>query len=809
MNTLIQDIRYGLRVLRNSPGFTLIALITLALGIGANTAIFTVMNGVLLSPLPYPEPERLVQLFNPSEGGLVRIGEFSPQDFDDLARESKSYSAIASYEFLPGQTGMNLTSEGDPVRLSVAYVSGQFFEVFPVRPVAGRLLLRDDDVVGSNRQVVISQNLWRKQFGGDTGIAGRKVIIDGKPFTVVGVAPQRMHFPSDEVDIWAPITLLDDTSVPHIRQLRWMNAVARLKPGVSVAEAHAEANVIMARLATQYPDTNEGHDKAAVKNLRDVIVGNVRPAMLVLFATVALVLLIACANVANLILARGTGRAREMAIRAALGADRSRIVRQILTESVLLSFIGGGLGLAFAAWSVDILITMSAGSIPRTDAIALDWRVLLFTFLTALTTGVMFGLIPALRGSGVDFQLAMKESGYNTSESQSRRRVRDALIIGEVAMAAVLLVASTLVVKSLWKLTHVDPGFEANNVLAIRLVTPKQRNIDEERSVATSYRLEVLRRISEVPEVVSVGASKTLPLEAGGEPYGFDYAGPKGKVNIKPEAGVFIVSPGYYKTLEIPLISGRVFNEDDNKPNAPAVLIVNRALANRYWPGEDAIGKTLTAGKVQASVIGVVGDVRSEGLATPPRTAIYGPFGKFPRSVMHVYVRTQGDPLAMAGAVRQAIWGLEKNQPIDMMTLASATDKQIAQPRFFTTLLTAFGSLALLLAAIGIYGVISYNVHQQIRDIGIRMALGAQPGQVLTMVLKGALRMTLIGLGIGSVLALVATRSLKSLLFGVSTIDAATYVLMAIVLTGMAMLASYIPARRATKVDPMVALRYE
>jgi predicted permease len=809
MNSLLQDLRYGLRLLRKSPAFTFIAVLTLALGIGANTAIFTVVNGVLLRPLPYPEPDRLVKLFNPAEGGFTRIGEFSPQDFDDLARDSKSYSAIASYEFIPGQTGMNLTGEGEPLRLSVAYVSGQFFEVFPVRPEAGRLLFRDDDVVGRNSQVVISHNLWRKQFGADPAIAGKKVILDGNPFTIVGVAPKRLHFPSDEVDVWAPITLLGESAVPHIRQLRWMNAVARLKPGVSVGQAHAEANVIMARLAKLYPDSNEGHDNAVVKSLRDAIVGNVRPAMLVLFATVAIVLLIACGNVANLALARGTGRARELAIRAALGADRSRILRQMLTESVLLSFIGGALGLAFAAWSVEVLVKMGTDSIPRTEAVSLDWRVLVFTFCVSLVTGVVFGLIPAMRGSAVDFQHAMKEAGYSTSEGRARRAVRNGLIIGEVAMAAVLLVASTLVVKSLWKLTHVDPGFEANNVLAIRLVTPKEYNRDEERLAATAYRLEMIRRISEVPGVVSVGASKTLPLEGGGEPYGFDYVGPNGKINLKPEAGVFIVSPGYFTTLEIPLISGRVFTEEDNKPNAPAVLIVNRALANRYWPGEEAIGKRLTVGKTDAIVVGVVGDVRTEGLVTPPRTAIYGPFGKFPRSVMHVYVRTQGDPLSMAAAIRQAIWGLEKNQPMEMMTLASATDRQVAQPRFFTTLLTAFGGLALFLAAIGIYGVISYNVHQQIREIGIRMALGAQPSQVLSMVLGSALRLTVVGLAVGCVVALIATRGMQSLLFGVTAADTTAYLVVPVVLASIAMFASYLPARRATKVDPIVALRYE
>src|SRR3954470_20396181 len=348
MHSLLQDLRYGLRLLRKSPGFTFIAVITLALGIGANSAIFTVVNGVLLRALPYPEPDRLVQLFNPAEDGYAKIGEFSPQDFDDFARESKSYSAVAAYSYIPGQTGMTLTSEGEPVRLTSASVSGQFFGVFPVRPVAGRMLTIDDDVVGRNSQVVISENLWRKQFGSDANIAGKKVILEGAPFTVVGVAPRSMQFPSKDVDIWSPLTLVGETSVPHIRQLRWMNAVGRLKPGVSLAQAHAEANVIMARLAKLYPDTNEGHDRAMVKGLQEVLVGDVRPAMLVLFATVAIVLLIACANVANLALARGTGRSRELAIRAALGADKRRLVRQMLTESTLLSMIGGVLGLMVA-----------------------------------------------------------------------------------------------------------------------------------------------------------------------------------------------------------------------------------------------------------------------------------------------------------------------------------------------------------------------------------------------------------------------------------------------------------------------------
>lgn len=807
MFTFLQDIRYGLRLLKKSPAFTVIAVITLALGIGANTAMFTVINGVLLRPLPYPEPQQLVKLFNPSDDGYAKIGEFSPQDFDDLARESKSYSAVTAYEYRPDQTGMSLTGTGEPVRLASSYVSGQFFNVFNVQPLAGRLLVPADDVVGKNSQVVISERLWRNRFNSDNSIAGKTVILEGTPFTIAGVAPAHMQFPAPDVDVWAPLSLIGESSVPHIRQLRWLNAVGRLRPGVNIAEAHAEANVIMARLAKAYPDTNTGHDKAIVRSLTETMIGDVRPAMMVLFATVAIVLLIACSNVANLALARGTGRIRELAIRAALGADRRRLVRQMLTESILLSAIGGVIGLAVAVWMVSALVRMGGLSIPRVHSISLDWRVLVFATGISLLTGFVFGLLPAVRGSGFDFQHALKDAGYSTSEGGSRRAIRNALIVGEVAMAAVLLVASLLVIKSLWKLTHVDPGFAAENVLTIRVVTPKERAAD--RQGAITYRLELVRRVSEVPGVIAVGASKTLPLEGGGEPYGFVYNAPSGEIQIKPEAGVFVVSPGYFKALAIPLITGRTFTEEDNKPEAPPVLLVNQALAKQYWPNESAIGKQIRAGKNTATIVGVVGDVRSSGLATPPKGALYGPFGLFPRSLMHIYVRTAGNPLGIAAAVRQAIWQVEKNQTIDMMTLSSVSERHTAQPRFFATLLTGFGGLALLLAAIGIYGVISYNVNQQLREIGIRMALGAQPSRVLSMVLGGALRLTAIGLAIGTVLAFAATRALHSLLFGVTSTDAISYVLMPAILLTVAAIASYVPARRATRVDPLVALHYE
>jgi predicted permease len=807
MTTLLQDLRYAVRLLRKSPGFTFIAVLTLALGIGANSAIFTVVNSVLLRDLPYTNSQQLVQLFNPGEDGYVRIGEFSPQDFDDLARDSKSFSAIASYEYRSGNTGMTLTGEGEPLRIPGAYVSGQFFEVFGIQPVAGRLLMRADDQVGRNAQVVISESLWHKQFSSDPAIAGRKVVLAGQPFTIVGVAPAKMQFPGPEVDLWAPLSLLGDDDVPHLRQLRWLSAVARLKSGVTISQAHAEANVIMGRLAKAYPDTNRGHERAVVQGLQESLVGNVRPAMLVLFATVAGVLLIACVNLANLALARGAGRMRELAIRAALGANRSRLVRQILSESTLLSLIGGALGLLVAFWTVGVLVKMGAGNIPRASTVSLDAPVVVFTFLLSLATGLLFGVLPALRGAGADFHSALKDANYTSSEGQKRHAIRSVLIVGEVAMAAVLLSASILVVKSLWNLLEVDPGFASNNVLTVRVVTPEEHSKGREES--TAYRMEVLRRVSEVPGVIAVGASKTLPLEGGGEPYGFQYMGPNGVVEIKPEAGLFVVSPGYFDALGIPLVSGRVFTEADNNPATSPGLIVNQALAQKYWPGEDAVGKQLRIGEAAIPVIGVVGNVRSQGLATNAGSAIYGPFGRFPRSLMHIYVRTQRDPLSLAPAVRQAIWGYEKNQPMEMMTLSSATAKQVAQPRFFATLLTAFGALALLLAAIGIYGVISYNVHQQVREIGIRMALGAQPSHVLRMVLGGGTRLAGIGLTIGVVAALLATRAMGSMLFGVTANDVTTYVVMAVVLMTIALVASYLPARRATKVDPLVALRSE
>jgi putative ABC transport system permease protein len=422
-------------------------------------------------------------------------------------------------------------------------------------------------------------------------------------------------------------------------------------------------------------------------------------------------------------------------------------------------------------------------------------------------TGVIFGLIPALRGTGFDFQHALKDASYTTSEGSKRRFIRNGLIVGEVGLAAVLLVASLLVVKSLWKLTHVDPGFNAANVLSIRIVTPQQHTASREES--TAYRLELIRRVAEVPGVISAGASKTLPLQGGGEPYGFVYKSARGDVTVKPEAGVFVASPGYFKALQIPLICGRVFTEQDNAPNASPVLLVNQALASRIWPGEDPVGKALSLGNASATIVGVIGNVRSEGLSSEPRGAIYGPMGIFPRSSLYIFARTDGNPLAIASGVRQAIWNYEKNQAIDMAPLQGSLEADVAQPRYFTLLLGTFGTMALVLAGIGIYGVISYNVHQQLREIGIRMALGAQPSQVLSMVLGGAIRLAGIGLVLGTVVALVASRALRSLLFGVSAVDSSMYALMILVLMSVALLASYVPARRATKVDPMVALRYE
>ena len=806
METLLNDIRYGFRMLRKTPGFTAVALITLMLGIGANVAIFTIVYGVLLRPLPYANPGRLVQVYDANPERATTFGPFSPQDYDDLVRQNEAFESLAAYWYAPGLSGKLLAGDGEPMRLETAYVTFPFFSTLGISPARGRTFVEEENVAGKDRSIVLSDSLWRRRFGADPAIVGRAIPIDGTKFTVVGIMPSSFQFPAPRVDAWVPISLLGDDDIPHRRGIRWMSVVARLKAGQTIASAQAATGLILQRLERAYPDSNAGWGHAVVQGLHEATVGQVRPAIVVLWTGVMLVLLIACANVANLLLARGTGRARELAIRTALGAARRRVVMQLIREGVLLSLLGGAASFLLMSWVVLAMVRLGAGSIPRPSDVRLDTTVVLFALLVSGLSGVIFSVVPALRLTRQDIYSALKESGPTSTASGRHQGVRGLLVVGEIALACMLLVASGLVLKSFWRLINTDPGFEMRNVLVVPLEIPMHKY----QGRMAAYRDTLLRRIAELPGVVAVGASKTMPLQGGGEPYRFTIEGRQGgPVEVFPRAGVYIVSQGYFRALGIPIVSGRVFDERDFAENHK-VAVINRALARQYWPGEDPVGKYLSAGKGRLEIIGVVGDVRNEGLADDPAAAIYGPMSLFPRIALNLFIRTSTDPMAISGAVRHAIRAVEPEQPVEQMApLAQVVRGTVSQPRFLSVLLGLFGGVALVLAAVGVFGVISYSVQERTHEIGVRMALGARPGDVLRLVLSGSACLTGIGVALGLLGALLSSHLLTKLLYGIGPRDPATLVAVTVLLGGVALLAAYLPARRAARVDPMVALRHE
>ena len=816
METLLYDFRYAVRMLRRSPGFAAVAVAALALGIGANISLFTVVRGVLLRPLPYHDPGRLVQVFTADPARPAQQGPFSPQDLDDFRRQQDAFASVGAYWYSAAASGKTLTGEGEPLHLETAFADSAFFSTLEVAPALGRAFLPQEDLHGNDAVAVLSDHLWRKQFGADPAIIGKSISLDGVPTIVAGVMPPSFTYPSRRADLWLPLAQITDKEIPHLRGLRWMDVIARLRPGVTPQQASGAASLVMQRLAQQYPKTNRNSGAAAVLGLRQSIVGDVRPILLALFAAVALVLLMACANLANLLLARGASRTREFAIRAALGADRVRLRRQAMTESLVLALLGGGAAFLVATWITSALLALSADSIPRPGEIHLDFAVVAFGVALSIATGLLIGAIPAMRVAAACMWDSLKAIGTATTADVQHQRGRDVLIVAEVALACVLLAASALVLKSLYKLLNTDPGFDASHVLTVELALPLYRFTDP-KTQRWPYVDELLRRVTAVPGVTVVGGSKTLPLYGGGEPYDFSLTDWRGQVqHIVPTAGAFIVTQGYFEALKIPVLAGRVFTESDLE-NQKLVAVINRSLAQTYWPGENAVGKFLDFGnpglpdkKAMVEVIGVVGDVRNDGLNKPAGTALYVPTSMAGRAKMDLFVRTPGDPLSVAGAVRQAIHDYAPDQAItNISPLQQAMQETVAQPRFFTTVLSAFGAVALLLAALGIFGVISYNVRQRTREIGIRMALGASRGDVLAMVLAKAAALLGIGVAIGMAGALGSGRLLSGLLFGVGAADPQALLSSVAVLAAVALSAALLPALRATRVDPMVALRYE
>ena len=807
METIWQDLRYSLRTFWKTPGFALIAILALALGIGANTAIFSVVNAVLIRPLPYAAPEQLVWIWESSPANEIPQEVASYPNFNDWRQQSQSFNGMAG--FVSNNSFLTAT-DGTLERIPSGAVVGDFFSVLGVIPMYGRTFLPDE---GESRVVILSHALWQRRFGGDPQIVGQQIAMQGGQTTVVGIMPPHFQHPEPglkvQPQLWVPLNTKNITA----RRGDFLGVVARLKPGATVEQARAEMKNIAERLAQQYPATNANWT-TIVLPLHERFVGNVRPALLLLLGAVGFLLLIACANVANLLLARATTRLKEIAIRSALGAGRRRIMRQLLTENIVLALLGGGVGLLLAFWGVAALRALSPRDIPRLDAIGIDRWVLLFTLGISVATGVIFGLLPTLGASKLNLNELMKEGGRGGSDGRSRSRLRSALVVGEIALSLLLLIGAGLLVKSFLRLQDTKPGYNPTNLLTAEL-TPPSSKYKENQQIVNFYD-QLLEQLKHQPGVKAAGLTSALPLSGGGDVLGFAVEGRQVNTNERaPDAEARIISPDYFHAMEIPLLRGRLFNESDNT-EAPFALVISDSLARRYFRDEDPLGKRITFGNPAAKdvrwygIVGVVGDVRQADLANQPYEQIYRSYRQVPRRALTVMARTTGDPLAFVETLRNQVRAVDPQQTIyNVRTAEIVLAESIARPRFNMLLITIFAVVALLLATVGVYGVISYTVSQRTQEIGIRMALGARPRDVLKMVVGQGLLLALIGVGAGLIASFAVMRLLVSLLYGVTPTDFATFATVSAALMLIVAIASYIPARRATKVDPLVALRYE
>jgi putative ABC transport system permease protein len=821
METLLQDLRYGFRMLWKSPGFTVVALMALALGIGANTAIFSVVNTVLLRPLPFEQPEQLVLLWETNPLGKQLVGfdnlPGATANFVDWQRQSDTFEGMAALD----SWNVVLTGADEPQRLTGVRASANLFSLLRAKPLMGRTFLPEEDRPGSNRVVVISHGLWQRRFGSDPSVLNKTLTLDGNSYTVVGIMPESVTFPqgmglpaffdfSARTDLWTPLALTDEET--QNRHSHHIAVVGRLKAGVRVEQAQAQLGNLARQLEQQYPDDNKDWG-AAVVPLHEQVVGKSRIAILILLGAVGFVLLIACANVANLMLARATARHKEIAIRIALGASRWRVIRQLLTESVLLALCGGLLGAWLALWGVDLLVALSPGNLPRPAEIGIDNRVLGYTLLISLLTGIIFGLIPALQSSRPDFNEALKEGGRSGSGSPRRQRVRSLLVVSEVALALVLLISAGLLIKSFLRLQNVNPGFVPDNVLTVEIGLPEQKYADDKR-IADFYR-QVMTRVRSLPGVEAVGAISHLPLSGAEELDGFSIEGrPESDTGLTQTADFRVTTPDYFRAMQIPLMRGRFFDERD-RADAPGVIIIDEFFAQRFFPGEDPLGKRIDEDGSRNprsffTIVGIVGSVKHAGLNAATRPMMYLNYEQSAWPTLTVTVRTAGDPSNLSAAVRREVLAVDKDQPVTKIsTMAETFARAVAPQRFNMLLLGIFAAVAMLLATVGIYGVIAYSVSQRAREMGIRIALGATRRDILRLVVGQAMLMALVGVGVGVAGALVLTRLMSSLLYEVSATDPVIFVAISLLLAAVALLASYIPARRATKVDPMIALRYE
>jgi putative ABC transport system permease protein len=805
MNTLVQDVRYALRMFVKKPGFTFTVVVALALGIGANTAIFSVVNAVLLRPLPYREPDRIVKVWEIHPNTKLRDDKanVAPANFIDWASQNEVFEQIAAYE--GNRRGFNLTDAGESEHIEGSRVSASLFPLLGVQPILGRSFTEEEDRQGSNRVIILSQGFWQRRFGADREILGRTLTLNLRGYTVIGVMPEGFDMPQS-VDFWVPLAFDDEEA--KTRDFHYLSVIARLKPGVTVEEARAGMNVVALRLEQQYPETN-ARLGAHLTLLSEHLVGPIRPALLILLGAVGLVLLIACANTANLLLARAAARQKEIAIRQALGASRRRLIKQMLTESLMLSLLGGSIGAIIALWGTDLLASLGPESISGLGHIRIDARVLGFTLTLSLLTGVVFGLAPALQASRPRLNELLKEGG-RSSGGAVRSRTRSLLVVSEVALSLVLLIGAGLMVKSFLRLQSVAPGFDPENLLTVKLSPTISKFRGKSEGVAFYQQVE--RQIQALPGVVSVGAVTHLPLSQDNLRLTFNIDGrPATAPGEEYLAEARAVSPNYFRTMSIPVLSGRDFTERDNIQSARAIII-NAKMADIYWPGEDPVGKRLImeGEKAPREIVGVVGDVKHWGLEEESRPEMYWPLYQEPLVFTSVVIRSKTDPASLAAAVRSEVKAIDNDQPVyRVRTMEQLLSRSVAAERFSMLLLAIFALVALVLAAVGIYGVIAYSVSQRTREIGIRMAMGAEARDVLGLVVRQGLRLAAAGVAIGIGGALALTRVMAGLLYGVSTTDFETFVAVPLLLTMVAALASYIPARRATKVDPMVALRYE
>jgi len=815
MGAFLHDLRYGFRILYKKIGFTIVAVVTLALGIGINSSIFSIVNAVLLRPLPYKEPNRIVEFWetNPIKGWNGDTISCAPANFLDWKEQNHSFEEMAAYlgGSQRGNNGLSdfyLTGGDRPERLQGMQVTGEFFSVLGVPAELGRTLRPEETWKGNDLVVVLSHGLWERHFGSDPSVIGKTLQLNGSSYQIVGVMPSSFYFAGKDAELWAPMGWERD-KVAQQRRPHYVRVIARLKPGVTVAQARAEMTGIASRLEQQYPVTNKMMG-VGLEVLQNWEVADTRLSLFVFLGAVAFVLLIACANVANLLLARSATRTKEFALRAALGAGRERIARQLLTESFLLSALGGVAGLILASICNRLVIAFSPGGIPRLDEARLDFRVIAFTIGVSCLTAIVFGLVPAITASKTDLNDALKDAGQKGSTGKGSR-LRNALVVAEIALSLVLVIGAGLMIKSFMRLQQVNPGFDTSNVLTMVTSLPSEKYAKDAQII--SFYDQVLARIKTLPGVQSAAAVMGLPPL--GSAYTSDFT-----IEGRPpeEYGKEVrhnpITPDYFQTMKIPMIAGRNFTDADTATSLP-VVIVTQALAHRYFPNQDPIGQHMKFTKPEVdstwyTIVGIVSDVKQEGVATESRPQVYEAFAQNDNSGMYLAIRTTGDPHNLVSAVLGEIRAVDKDlPPYDIKTMEEVMSLSVGKERFSMLLLAIFAGTALVLASVGIYGVMSYTMSQRTVEIGIRMALGAQRKNVLAMILGQGMLLVAIGLAIGGVTAFVATSAMKTLLFNVSTTDPIVFLLISLLLTLVAMLACFMPARRATKIDPIQALRFE